>query len=97
MTLDWDENAEAEFVEAAVYYEKKVEGLGERFIVRIEATIARILSNPLLPRCFDGECRRVKAETFPFLVIYRVTAGHLHILAVMHTSRQPGYWKDRAH
>jgi len=32
MTLDWDENAEAEFVEAAVYYEKKGEGLGERFI-----------------------------------------------------------------
>ena len=95
MTINWDENAEAEFVEAAVYYERKVEGLGEQFIVRIEATVARVLSNPFLYRCFDGECRRVKTETFPFFVIYRVSADHLHILAVMHTSKQPGYWKDR--
>ena len=95
MTINWDENAEAEFVEAAVYYERKVDGLGERFIVRIEATVARVLSNPFLHRCFDGECRRVKTETFPFFLIYRVSADHLHILAVLHSSRQPGYWKDR--
>jgi plasmid stabilization system protein ParE len=95
MTINWDETAEAEFVEAAVYYERKVEGLGERFIARIEATVARVLSNPLLHRCFDGECRRVKTESFPFFVIYRVRADHLYIFAVMHTSRQPGYWKAR--
>lgn len=96
MTLHWHEEAQAEFGEAAIYYEDQVEGLGERFVTRIEAAAARILTNPLLPPCFDRKCRKIRTEKFPYLVIYRVKEDHVQILAIAHTSRRPGYWKERA-
>lgn len=95
MTLHWHDEAQREFEEAAVYYESQVEGLGERFVPRIEATTARVLTNPLMPRCFDEDRSKVKAEQFPYLIIDRAKEGQFQILAVAHMSRRPGYWKKR--
>lgn len=53
MTLHWHDEAQIEFGEAAIHYEAQVEGLGEHFVTRIEAAAARILTNPLMPRCFE--------------------------------------------
>ena len=50
-----------------------------------------------MQRCFYRECRRVKADKFPYWVIYRVKDDIVQILAIMHTSRHPGYWKLRLH
>lgn len=95
MILDWHREALAEFREAAHYYDDQVDHLGDRFAGQIEASAARILINPLMPRCFFRECRKVKADKFPYMVIYRVKGEWLQIIAVMHTSRHPGYWKSR--
>ena len=75
---------------------EQVEGVGERFVIRIGATVARIQIDPLMPRCFDGEYRKVEVEQFPDLVIDRVTGGRLQILAIAHMSRHPGFWRERA-
>jgi hypothetical protein len=40
MILTWHEDAEEEYASAAVYYERQVEDLGERFIEQVEATLA---------------------------------------------------------
>jgi toxin ParE1/3/4 len=95
MILDWHREALAEFGEAAHYYDEQVDDLGDRFAGQIEASAARIRINPLMPRCFYRECRKVKADKFPYLVIYRVKNDVVQILAVMHTSRHPDYWKSR--
>ncbi len=34
-------------------------------------------------------------EGFPYEVIYRVRGNFAEIVAVAHSSRQPGYWRDR--
>lgn len=96
MILEWHEEAKEEFAEAALYYERRVEHLGERFVVQVEATTARVLAAPLMPRCFDGECRKVRVGGFPYAVIYRVEEEDvLQIIAVAHLKRRPGYWKRR--
>jgi toxin ParE1/3/4 len=95
MTSDWNRHARAEFDEAADYYERQSVGLGDRFIGQIEATVARALLNPLMPRCSYRECRKLKADKFPYVVIYRIKESRLEILSVMHTSRHPDYWKSR--
>ena len=46
MTLIWNDEAEAEFSDAADYYEQQGVGLGDRFASHIEVTIARILMQP---------------------------------------------------
>lgn len=42
-----------------------------------------------MPRCFDGECRKVKADKFPHMVIYLVDGERIQIISVMPTSRHP--------
>jgi plasmid stabilization system protein ParE len=39
--------------------------------------------------------RRFLLRKFPFLVIYRERLHDIQVLAVAHTSRKPGYWKER--
>jgi hypothetical protein len=40
--------------------------------------------------------RRFLLHRFPYLLIYREREdGVIQILAVAHTSRRPGYWKER--
>ena len=95
MTLSWNNDAQSEFGEAAIYYEREVEELGERFITQVEVAAAQILAAPLMPRGFEGECRKVRVERFPYSVIYRIKGDQLQIIAVAHMSRRPGYWKDR--
>jgi hypothetical protein len=48
-----------------------------------------------MPHCFEGECRKVRVERFPYSVIYRIKGDQLQIIAVAHMNRRPGYWKDR--
>lgn len=95
MILDWHPEAEAEFLNAVKYYDHQDEGLADRFALLVETTVDRLLINPERRRCFYRECRKVKAEKFPYLVIYRVKGELLQIIAVAHTSRRPGYWKNR--
>jgi toxin ParE1/3/4 len=39
--------------------------------------------------------RRYLLKRFPFVVVYRVRAERIEIVAVAHGRRKPGYWKDR--
>ena len=32
---------------------------------------------------------------FPYLIVYRVTASAIQVVAVAHARRRPGYWKTR--
>jgi len=42
------------------------------------------------------QTRRFLLRKFPFILIYRERAGgDIQIVAVAHTSRKPGYWKER--
>ena len=95
MRLIWHPEAQHEFVEAAGYYERREDDLGERFITHIEAALAKLLTSPLVARCFDGDCRKGRVDRFPYVLIYRVHDDELKIVAVMHQKRRPGYWKTR--
>lgn len=64
MTLIWNREAEDEFIDAANYYKAQDDRLGERFIIHLQAAVARICANPFMARCFDGDCRKVKADKF---------------------------------
>ncbi len=39
--------------------------------------------------------RRVLTNRFPYAVIYVERDADYFVIAVAHTSRRPGYWKDR--
>lgn len=90
--------AQVEFDAAADLYEARSAGLGETFIVEVDAIIARISEAPLqFPRWRDRLPYRkaILPETFPFVVFFREQDDHIRILAVAHGARKPGYWRHR--
>ena len=44
---------------------------------------------------FDPPARRHFSAAFPYAVIYVEKPDSVWIVAVMHTKRQPGYWRER--
>lgn len=91
--------AEVELQIAAQWYEDRVAGLGERFLIDAVEALAAIEKHP---RRFarssyrtSREIRRRTLERFPYSIIYQVSASESVVVAVAHASRKPGYWRDR--
>lgn len=95
MSLVWNESARVEFLETVRYYGHIDAELGGRFAEAVQAAVARILNSPRMHRRFKGEMRKVRVEQFPYAVVYRIEDEGLHLVAVMHLHREPGYWRGR--
>lgn len=95
MSLFWNDAARLELIEATSYYGQIDNELSGRFGAAVEAATLRVCSNPYMHRRFKGEMRKVRVERFPYALVYRIEVNGLHLMAVMHLQRRPGYWSDR--
>jgi toxin ParE1/3/4 len=95
MTFDFHPEALEELSHAAGYYAEQSPGLQLRFLDQVGRAIDRISTDPERWRIFAGDVRRVLVHVFPFGVLYTVANEGVVVLAVMHLSREPGYWKSR--
>lgn len=95
MRYTFHPEARIEYLDAVAHYEERQAGLGGRFTIEIESSIARILEAPRRWRAMEGEVRRCLAHTFPYGVLYSVESEYVLILAIMHHSRKPDYWHHR--
>jgi len=86
----------AEFEASADFYSERQTGLEFRFIDAVQSAVRRISDSPERWRIFDGEIRRVLVHVFPYAVLYSIEPDRIYIIAIMHSSRKPGYWKTRA-
>jgi plasmid stabilization system protein ParE len=66
-----------------------------RFIASVEDAIKRIVDAPTHWRLIDEDVRRCLTHIFPYAVPYTIETDFLLIVAVMHCSREPGYWRLR--
>jgi toxin ParE1/3/4 len=95
------EEARAEAIEAAIWYESKRTGAGERLLAAVDDALARLENDPLRFPVLetiepnDLGLRRVLLSRFPYLVIYQILSEETRVIAVAHARRQPDYWKDR--
>lgn len=95
MRYEFHPEARREYLDAVAYYEQRQAGLGARFTIEIEGAIHRVVEAPHRWRKLEGDIRRSLARTFPFGILYTVETDHILVLAVMHHSRKPGYWRHR--
>lgn len=72
--------AEEEFLKAIDYYEEVHQGLGVDFAIEVYSSIERIMAFPEAWPAIEDDIRRCLTK---------------RILAVMHSNRDPDYWKDR--
>ena len=84
-----------EVFEAWEWYESKKKGFGDAFMDEFEKFLELIGENPFLFQKLDNRIRRCPMSRFPYLIVYLVQDDSIFIISVMHTSRKPGYWKNR--
>lgn len=95
MRLIHHPDAEAELIEAAQFYERRVPALGAQFLEAADRAVDDILQAPERWRIIEGDVRLYRMDRFPYAICYRILPGHLHILAFKHDSRHPDYWRYR--
>ena len=86
--------ARREFAEAAAFYESREGGLGDAFVLEVEATIRRILRHPEAWTEIDARVRRCRTNRFPFGIIYITESDRVVIVSVMHLHRHPESWRN---
>ena len=87
--------ADAEFNEAALWYERQRDGLGLDLIEQVQNVIDRIAEDPLRYPIILRDIREAIVSRFPFAVYYHVKTDRIVILAVFHCSRDPSIWQSR--
>ena len=98
--LSIDPAAEEELRAVVARYEMQQQGLGAQFFADVGHVLELILRYPgigsVVPhvRAAYG-ARRVLLRYFPYFVVYRERSEDVHVIAVAHTSRKPGYWRHR--
>lgn len=84
-----------EFEEAVSFYKARGRRLGGRFAREVRATIRKIIETPERWRVLEADVRRCLVQVFPYSVLYTIEPEFILIVAIVHGSRQPGYWRHR--
>jgi toxin ParE1/3/4 len=96
MRFEFHPEAIVEFEHAARFYAACQVGLELRFIKAVERAIEQIIESPERWPVLDGDIRRYLTRVFPYAVLYSIERDYVLIIAVMHSHRKPGYWRNRA-
>ena len=95
MRYEFHPEALDEYEEAARYLAACQPGLELRFIACVESAFRQVAEAPTRWRQFEEDVRRCLVRVFPYAVLYSIEADYVLIIAVMHCSREPGYWRHR--
>lgn len=89
--------AEADIVEAALWYEERATGLGLDLMRETGLAIGRAVENPLHFTLLRKrpEVRRVLARRFPYRIFFMVREDAVVVLAVLHAARHDRHWRAR--
>lgn len=87
--------AQIEMAAVLERYETEQPDLARRFAREVDAGIQQVLAHPRAWQRVELGMRRYRLHDFPYGLVYLVLPNEIVFVAVMHLSRQPGYWKDR--
>ncbi|MEO8168610.1 MAG: type II toxin-antitoxin system RelE/ParE family toxin [bacterium] len=93
--IEFDYDAKAELADASYFYEDRRKGLGVSFLREAEKTVRRLAQFPESGRTEKPNIRRAFVKKFPYAILYSIQPEKIFIVAVMHCSRKPGYWRER--
>ena len=87
--------AQAEFDDAADWYERRQTGRGAAFTAAVRQTLTEIAATPDSYPEVDADVREAPVSGYPYAVYYRIDPTRITVLAVFHTSRDPVIWQSR--
>ena len=84
-----------ELSEAADFYDLEQLGLGTAFLDAVQEALLSVADNPEAFPIELGETRKRVVGRFPYSILYWFDSTVVHVLAIAHHRRRPGYWGDR--
>lgn len=93
MNYHFTSAAQADFRDAAHYYENQSKGLGDAFLDELQATVDRISMFPEAWGRVDNQFMHCHMRRFPYTVIYLLQDGVIVFVSVFHQSRMPESWR----
>jgi len=87
--------AEVDIHDAYLYYESCRQGLGQEFMLSLEAAVASISRSPGQYRTVYKNVRRLVLQRFPYSIFFIIMRSQVIVLAVMHARRDPEHWQRR--
>jgi toxin ParE1/3/4 len=87
--------AEADITEAFIWYQNQNQGLGNDFLLCIEAVLSQIERNPEAFQLVHRNIRRSLVKRFPDGVFYIFSKNIITVIAVFHAKRNPRRWQRR--
>ena len=89
--------AKEDIREAALWYNKRQNGLGKKFTAEVREKVHFIRQNPKASNIRYNSVRTAVLNVFPFMVHFTIDEKNKTVIvsAVLHTSRDPEIWKKR--
>jgi toxin ParE1/3/4 len=87
--------AEREIREAHAWYAERSHRVARVFVATLDERLEMLRRQPEACPIFVDAIRRCVLRRFPFGICYVVREGNIHLLALAHHSRMPGYWRKR--
>lgn len=87
--------AQQEMLRAAIWYDKKSIGTGDRFLDGVRAGLLAIKEFPGAAPTIGEPYRRKILSDFPYGLVFRLEEDTAVIIAVAHLKPRPRYWKRR--
>jgi toxin ParE1/3/4 len=87
--------ADVELTAAAKRYACERPELARDFLHAFRATKDAVARQPDRFSFVEKPVRRARIPGFPYRIVYDELQDCIQVLAVMHSSREPGYWKTR--
>lgn len=100
LAFEYHPEADAEFFAAVDWYEDREPGLGRRFLGAVRSAVGAVVEDPAAWAAWPGWEREPVVRSkgvadFPYRILYFVHGDRLMVVAVAHTKRRPGYWRER--
>lgn len=95
MQLQFFEAASEELEESRRWYRERSEAAETAFLRELDHAIEMVTDAPERWPKYIAGTRRYVFPSFPYSLIYFVEDQLIHIVAVAHGKRRPGYWRKR--
>ncbi|HIF32893.1 MAG TPA: type II toxin-antitoxin system RelE/ParE family toxin [Planctomycetaceae bacterium] len=93
--ISFHPEATAEFEASADWYAERSPRAARDFCVAVDVALASIGADPDRFVRIDNRHRSCSVQKFPFQIVFCHDDDRIHIVAVAHAKRRPGYWRDR--
>ena len=87
--------AEADLDGSILWYERRQDGLGARFLNEVNQLLNQIADTPLQFPQIEKDVRRGLLRHFLYGVYFTIDPVNVTVLAIIHLSRHPDTWRQR--